>query len=67
MPRQADDLLEQIKTFLDNLTEKEKAEINEMQFTATRRNPRADEPSICFSLVAAVPFKKGKARKLRTS
>lgn len=65
MATKADDLLAQIKNFLKGLSDAEKKELKEMQFTATKRVAGTKEPSICFSLVASVPFARGKARKKR--
>lgn len=64
MSTKAKDLLKQIEQFLDSLSDKDKEDIKEMQFTATKRVADPDEASICFSLVASVPFKKGKAKKI---
>ncbi|RDK06843.1 hypothetical protein [Cupriavidus lacunae] len=59
------ELLRQIESFLNGLTDEEKKEITELQFTAVKQIKNTTLPTVCFSLVASVPFAKGGKGKVK--
>lgn len=51
-------MLDEVKEYLNSLSEEEREELQEVRFTAVKKSSPADSSAICFELVAAVPFTK---------